>query len=146
MRKQSNCTADQHLCFHYSDSTFPLLLKYQSFKPLSFFCDCTGRLVVDLVRNPKDRFSCVAANLICTKVPSWDSPSCYHSTSSEMRLYHSILQNITDSSNYYLLSVSVSSFHRRHWSFSVCIIPLHIGVLKVVVIVICVVITYTGRP
>ena len=33
----SNCTADQRLCFHYTDSTISLLLKSEisSFKPVS---------------------------------------------------------------------------------------------------------------
>ena len=43
---RSNCEADQRLCFRY------------------FFCDCSGRFVSDLVRNPKGRFSCVMAHII----------------------------------------------------------------------------------
>ena len=33
MRKhrRSNCTADQRICFRYTDGTFPLLLKFESF-------------------------------------------------------------------------------------------------------------------
>ena len=36
-RLSSNCTADQHLCFRYTDSTIPLLLKSEisSFSPAS---------------------------------------------------------------------------------------------------------------
>ena len=58
----SNCEADQRLCFRYTDSTIPLLLK---FKILAFFCDCTGRFVLDLVGNPEARFSRVAASNKC---------------------------------------------------------------------------------
>ena len=29
----------------------------RNFKPLAIFCDCTVRLVWDLVENPEDRFS-----------------------------------------------------------------------------------------
>ena len=47
-----NREADQRLCFRYTDSTIPLLLK-----PLAIFCDCTARFVSDLAGNPKDRFS-----------------------------------------------------------------------------------------
>ena len=60
----SNCTADQRLCFRYSDSTMSLLLYSQNFKPLACFCDCTGRFVSDLVGNPKDRFSRDAAHIM----------------------------------------------------------------------------------
>ena len=35
----------------------------QNFKPLAIFCDCTARFVSDLVGNPEDRFSCVAAQM-----------------------------------------------------------------------------------
>ena len=53
---RSNCTADQRLCFRYTDSTIPRLL-------LACFCDCPGRFMSDLVGNPEDRFSCVAAQM-----------------------------------------------------------------------------------
>ena len=43
--------ADQRLCFRYSDSNIPLLLKSENFKILALFCDCTGRFVSDLVGN-----------------------------------------------------------------------------------------------
>ena len=36
---RGNRKADQRLCFRYSDSTIPLLLKH-----LALFCACTGRL------------------------------------------------------------------------------------------------------
>ena len=35
----------------------------QNFKLLTFFCDCTGQFVSDLVRNPEARFSRVAAHI-----------------------------------------------------------------------------------
>ena len=49
---RGNCEADQRLCFHYMDSTIPLLSK-----TLAIFCGCTDRFVCDLVGNPEDRFS-----------------------------------------------------------------------------------------
>ena len=58
---RSNCIADQRLCFRYTDSTIPLLLKSE----IAFFRDFTGRFVLelDLVGNPEDRFSYVAAQI-----------------------------------------------------------------------------------
>ena len=38
----------------------------QNFKFLAIFCDCTGRFVSNLVGNPEDRFSGVAAILLFT--------------------------------------------------------------------------------
>ena len=58
---RSNCEADQRLCFRYSDSTIPPQLR--NFKLLALFCECTGQFVSDLVGNPEDRFSCVAAQM-----------------------------------------------------------------------------------
>ena len=56
----SNCTADQRLCFSYTDSTISLLLK---FKLLAIFYTCTARFLSDHVGNPEDRFSCVTAHI-----------------------------------------------------------------------------------
>ena len=63
---RSNCEADQRLCFRFTDSTLSLLLKL-----LACFCDCTGRFVSDLVGNPEDRFSRVAAHMSCM----WRKPA-----------------------------------------------------------------------
>ena len=79
MRKQrlrsGTREADLRLCFHYTDSTIPLLRSWsaplfsllrkynpstfytRNFKPLAIFCSCTARFVSDLVGNPKDWFS-----------------------------------------------------------------------------------------
>ena len=46
-----NREADQRLCFCYSDSTVPLLLKSENFRLLALFCACTGRFVSDLFGN-----------------------------------------------------------------------------------------------
>ena len=48
---RGNREADQRLCFRYSDSTIPLLLKSEISRFLALFCDCTGRFVSDLVEN-----------------------------------------------------------------------------------------------
>ena len=40
--KIGNCTADQRLCFSYTDSTLPLLLNSKISMFLACFCDCTG--------------------------------------------------------------------------------------------------------
>ena len=58
----SNCTADQRLCFHCSDSTISLLLKS---KISRFYCGCTDQFVSDLGRNPEDQFSRVEAHIKC---------------------------------------------------------------------------------
>ena len=60
---RSNCEADQRLCFRYTNSTSPLLSKSKKFKPLTIFCDCTGRFVSHSVGNPEDRFSHVEAQM-----------------------------------------------------------------------------------
>ena len=45
---RGNREADQRLCFRYSDSTIPLLLKSEL---VALFCACTGRFVSDLFGN-----------------------------------------------------------------------------------------------
>ena len=55
---RGNCMADQHHCFRYIDSTILLLPK-----PLAILCDHTAQFVLDLVGNPKDRFSHDAAHI-----------------------------------------------------------------------------------
>ena len=53
MRLDSNCEADQRLCFHYRDSsnasTYTRHLKI-------LFCGCTDRFVSGLVGNVEDQF------------------------------------------------------------------------------------------
>ena len=41
----SDCTADQCLCFRYTDSMVPLLPKIRNFKLLAIFCTCTAWFV-----------------------------------------------------------------------------------------------------
>ena len=55
-------TADQHLCFCYTDSTIPLLPKYEISKLA--ICGCTTWFVFDVVGNPKDRFSHNEAHMV----------------------------------------------------------------------------------
>ena len=43
-----NKGADQHLCFHYTDSTIPLLPKSETFKLRAIFCSYAGLFVSDL--------------------------------------------------------------------------------------------------
>ena len=40
--------------------------KIRNFKLLTLFCACAGQFVSDLVGNPEDRFSRVAAQLVTT--------------------------------------------------------------------------------
>ena len=47
---RGNREADQRLCFRYSDSTIPLLLKSE-IKLVALFRACTGRFVSDLFGN-----------------------------------------------------------------------------------------------
>ena len=47
-----NSKADQRLCFHYRDSTIPLLsILNQNLQPLAIFSSCTALFESDLVRN-----------------------------------------------------------------------------------------------
>ena len=68
---RGNREADQRLCFRYTDSTIPLLFKSEILKPLAIFCDCLVRFVSDLVGNPEDRFSHVAAHIYPGDLPFW---------------------------------------------------------------------------
>ena len=60
---RSNCAADQRLFSPYGKYN-PSSTEVRNFKPLAIFCDCTARFVLDLVRNPEDRFSHNEAHLI----------------------------------------------------------------------------------
>ena len=59
-QRRSNCTADQRICFRYSDSTIPL----------ACFCDCIGRFVSLLVGNPEHWFSRVVAHMLLVHLDS----------------------------------------------------------------------------
>ena len=65
---RSNREADQRLWFRYTDSTIPLLPKFEISS-----CGCTARSVLDLVSYPEDGFSRYAAhNISCIIIkPSW---------------------------------------------------------------------------
>ena len=67
---RGNREADQRLCFRYLDSTTPLLSKIRNFKSLAIFCDFPARFVSDLVGNPEDRFSDVAAQMVAYLNPA----------------------------------------------------------------------------
>ena len=58
----SNSTTDQCLCFRFMDSAVPLLLKSKNL--ITIFCDCTGRVVLDLIGTPKDQFSRVVSHVM----------------------------------------------------------------------------------
>ena len=60
---RSYCTADQRLCFRYTDNTIPLLSN-PNFKPLAIFSGCTARFVSNLAEHPEDRFSHNEARII----------------------------------------------------------------------------------
>ena len=63
MRKQRHrsAAADLPFCFHFINSTCTII---QIFKPLTIFRGCTAWFVSDLVRNPKDRLSHDAAQML----------------------------------------------------------------------------------
>ena len=63
MRKQRRRSADQRLCFHYTDITICLFSIFKHFKSPAIFSECTDRFVSDLVGTPEDRFSRVAAQI-----------------------------------------------------------------------------------
>ena len=52
-----NCAADQRLCFHYIESTIPLIPQSEISSLKAIVCGCTVRFVSDLVGNRADRFS-----------------------------------------------------------------------------------------
>ena len=58
--------ADQRLCFRNTDSTIPLLSKYEIFKPLAIFCSCTAWFVLDQVGNQNVGF--LMTRLKCKKL------------------------------------------------------------------------------
>ena len=98
MQKQSNCTADQRLCFRCMDSTIPPLPK-SKFQDCNFLlrlympvCVGPGRkprrqVFLNLVRNPDDWFARVAAHMFSIMLTFVMSPgfidksltsSCYY--------------------------------------------------------------------
>ena len=69
---RGNREADQRLCFRYSDSTFPLLLKSEIiFKLLALFCACTGWFVSDLFGNHIVGFPTRRLKLLALFCRSW---------------------------------------------------------------------------
>ena len=56
--------ADHRLCFHYIDSTIPLLSKSENSKTQAIFYGCTALFVSDLVENPIGKFSQDTAHMI----------------------------------------------------------------------------------
>ena len=63
---EANREADHHLCFRYLDSTIPFLPKSPA-----IFRGCTTWSVLDLVRNPENRFSRNVAHLR-NGIPVWE--------------------------------------------------------------------------
>ena len=57
----SNCTADQPLCFRYTDSTIPPT-HIQNFKILSLFYGCIGQLCRTWTEIPKSGFLVMLLN------------------------------------------------------------------------------------
>ena len=67
----SNCTADQRLCFRYTDSAIPLLSnEIQNFQPLASFSACTARFVSDLFGNHIVGFPTWWLNFIIESIPN----------------------------------------------------------------------------
>ena len=65
----SNCKADQRLCFRYTNSTIPLLLK-PKFQATSYPLWLHTPVCVRPGRNPKDQFSSVEAHLMVVEILS----------------------------------------------------------------------------
>ena len=63
---RSNCEADQRFCFHYRDSTFPLLI-FRNYKLLAFFLGLYRLVCLGPGRNSR-KTSFLASQLICIKV------------------------------------------------------------------------------
>ena len=65
-----NRTAYRHLSFRYVKRTFPGESPFliRNFRSLAIFFGCTARFVLDLVGNPVDRFSHVAAHITLTRL------------------------------------------------------------------------------
>ena len=61
---RGNREADQRFSFRYKDSTIPLLPKSDDFRLLAIFFGSTAWFVSDLVGNPEDQFSHVAAHMV----------------------------------------------------------------------------------
>ena len=59
-----NRTADQRLCFRYTDSTNPLTSLVQNFKPVAIYCRYTAQFVSDLFGDSEDKFSHNAAHFM----------------------------------------------------------------------------------
>ena len=57
----------KRICNRFSDFTISRLLKFK-FRLLVFFCDCTNRYGLDLVRNPDCLFSLTKVNCILVRV------------------------------------------------------------------------------
>ena len=68
--------ADQHICFRYTDSSIPLLLK-------SEFCDCTGRFVSDLFGNNIVGFPIFELQTV--KLRAWNVMKCHILVPSHLR-------------------------------------------------------------
>ena len=108
---RSNCKADQRLRFRYTDSTIPLLPKFEISSVLSIFCRCTGWFLSDLVGNPDCLFCHARAHFVfCLlkwivlqipyiygkkKINSYISNSAYYLYSSKNSKGHYIIFHIS---------------------------------------------------
>ena len=59
-----NCTADLNAFIFATQEYNPSTSEIQNFKPLVIFFGCEARFVSDLIRNPEDRFSHDAAQIV----------------------------------------------------------------------------------
>ena len=62
---RGNRKADQRLCFRYTDSIIPLLLKFRNFKSLALFSNCIAWFLSDLIGNPEDQFLFINLHFHC---------------------------------------------------------------------------------
>ena len=71
-RKSASAQSDKHLCFHYLDSTIPILAKSKiSRLYLASEAEQAG-LSLNLVENPEDRFSHCEAHINYRKITIWE--------------------------------------------------------------------------
>ena len=132
---RSNCTADQRLCFRYTDSTIPLLPKSESSSRKLPFVIVQPVLCWTWSETPKTGFlktriiSCTTADAIVEMerdVPRHEKPCFLHKR--KQGIYRAADQHLygryTLSTTVYFLNPKFQVFSHRLWLYSpVCVGP-----------------------